>query len=90
MLRIESAQLRPKKGKVDENLARVRDWIRGVSGDVDLIVFPECAFQCLALDVGRLGCRSLVPPQRVGRGGVCSVQPPQLRRDRGKRHPVLR
>lgn len=43
MLRIEAAQIRPRKGRVEENLARIRDWVAKTSGEVDLLVFPECA-----------------------------------------------
>ena len=41
-LRIELAQLRPAKGRVEENLERVRGAIGEASGEVDLLVFPEC------------------------------------------------
>ncbi len=41
-MRVELAQLRPDKGRVDANLARVREWAAGSAGEVDLLVFPEC------------------------------------------------
>ena len=41
-IRVELAQLRPDKGRVDANLARVREWAAGSAGEVDLLVFPEC------------------------------------------------
>ncbi|MSR23303.1 MAG: NAD+ synthase [Gemmatimonadetes bacterium] len=41
-VRVELAQLRPRKGQVEANLARVRDWTLRVGGKVDLLVFPEC------------------------------------------------
>ena len=40
--RIELAQLRPAKGRVEKNLERVRNAIAEASGEVDLLVFPEC------------------------------------------------
>lgn len=40
-LRIELAQLRPAKGRVEENLERVRNAIDEARGEVDLLVLPE-------------------------------------------------
>jgi len=40
-LRVELAQLRPRKGRVEENLARVREWSARRAGAADLLVFPE-------------------------------------------------
>ena len=41
-LRVELVQLRPAKGRVEENLVRVKAAVDGASGRVDLLVFPEC------------------------------------------------
>lgn len=41
-IRVELVQLRPAKGKVEENLARLRAAVDGASGRADLLVFPEC------------------------------------------------
>jgi NAD+ synthetase len=40
-LRVELAQLRPRKGKVEENLARIREWVARSAGETDILVFPE-------------------------------------------------
>ena len=40
---MELVQLRPAKGKVAENLAGIRETVKGAAGRADLIVFPECA-----------------------------------------------
>ncbi|MEX1259134.1 MAG: NAD+ synthase [Gemmatimonadota bacterium] len=40
-LRVELAQVRPRKGRVDENLARIREWVSRSAGAADVVVFPE-------------------------------------------------
>ncbi len=40
---MEIVQLRPAKGKVDDNLAGVRGMVKGAAGRADLVVFPESA-----------------------------------------------
>ncbi len=42
-IRAELVQLRPEKGKVEANLGRIRETVERASGEVDLLVFPECA-----------------------------------------------
>jgi len=42
-LRLELAQFRPRKGRVDENLGRMKEWIERCRGTTDLLVFPECS-----------------------------------------------
>jgi NAD+ synthase (glutamine-hydrolysing) len=42
-VRVELAQFRPRKGRVEENLGRIGEWLRRSAGSVDLVVFPECA-----------------------------------------------
>lgn len=41
-IRVELVQLRPAKGRVEENLSRLKAAVDGASGRVDLLVFPEC------------------------------------------------
>jgi len=42
-LRVHLAQFRPRKGRVEDNLVRIRETVQGTAGSVDLLVFPECA-----------------------------------------------
>ncbi len=42
-IRMELVQLRPAKGRVDENLEGVREAVREATGRADLVVFPESA-----------------------------------------------
>ena len=42
-LRVHLAQFRPRKGRVEDNLRRVREAVKDAAGSVDLLVFPECA-----------------------------------------------
>lgn len=43
-IRTRLVQLRPEKGRVSENLARIRSHIgQAAAQEVDLVVFPECA-----------------------------------------------
>jgi len=42
-LRVHLAQFRPRKGRVEDNLRRVRAVVEDTAGSVDLLVFPECA-----------------------------------------------
>jgi NAD+ synthase (glutamine-hydrolysing) len=42
-VRVELAQFRPRKGRVDENLERIGEWLQRAAGTTDLVVFPECA-----------------------------------------------
>ncbi len=41
-LRVRLLQMRPEKGRVERNLARVREAIGEATGKVDLLVLPEC------------------------------------------------
>ena len=41
-IRVELVQIRPTKGRVEENLSRLKAAVDGASGRVDLLVFPEC------------------------------------------------
>lgn len=51
-MRVGLAQLKPHKARVEENLARVRDWVREFSGQVDLLVLPEAALSGYFLEGG--------------------------------------
>ncbi len=42
-VRVRLIQTRPFKGRVEENLGRIRDGIDSAGREVDLLVFPECA-----------------------------------------------
>jgi len=42
-LRVHLAQFRPRKGRVEDNLLRVREMVQSTAGSADLLVFPECA-----------------------------------------------
>ncbi|MBI4520503.1 MAG: NAD+ synthase, partial [Gemmatimonadetes bacterium] len=42
-LRVALAQFKPQKGRVRDNLARIRSWISAESGVTDVVVFPETA-----------------------------------------------
>ncbi len=40
-IRVELVQFRPAKGKVEDNLVRIRDLLEASRGKADLVVFPE-------------------------------------------------
>lgn len=51
-LRLGLVQFKPRKARVDENLAAVRDHLREAAGDRDLLVFPEAALSGYFLQGG--------------------------------------
>lgn len=55
-LRATMCQIRPRKGDVDANLARVRSKIEACAGEADLVVFPETVLSgyCVQGAVDRL------------------------------------
>lgn len=58
-LRLRLVQMRPAKGRPDENLARIRDEI-AQSGDASVVVFPETALTGYFIEGGVLeGARSV-------------------------------
>lgn len=51
-MRVGLAQLKPRKAHVEENLARVRDWAKEFSSQVDILVFPEAVLTGYFLEGG--------------------------------------
>ena len=51
-LRVGLGQFKPRKARVNENLARVRERIASVSGALDLVVFPEASLSGYFLEGG--------------------------------------
>jgi len=51
-LRVELVQLRPRKGRVEENLKRIGEEARSATGRADLLVFPEAVASGYAVEGG--------------------------------------
>lgn len=60
------AQLKPRKGRVTDNLARVRSLVDEASPDSDLVIFPEAALSGYFLEGGVI--EAARPVEEVARG----------------------